>query len=222
MTEVESVKYLDGLNDWTKLTSSKYMTDKSRNRRELHAGEIEYAKEVAGLRSKAEAAVMKCERLQEEVEEWEKKVNVAEIKHAKEITSLQNEALAVNVKFEGLQDVIDGLISDRIQVMMSMKHGEGFNGHRRSTLVDPSISINMQSPEKWIRGLSALPTNHPRIFGNTDLTELPCYDGTQVIVKLLNEVFLFCTSRMLNHQVLLSYLQGLLIFSEGMKIPVRQ
>jgi hypothetical protein len=106
--------------------------------------------------------------------------------------------------------------------MMSMKHGEGLNGHRTGTLVDPSISINMQSPEEWIRGLSALPTNHPRIFGNTDLTELPCYDGTQVIVKLLNEVFLFCTWRMLNHQVLLSFLQGLLICSEGMKIRVRQ
>jgi hypothetical protein len=87
--------------------------------------------------------------------------------------------------------------------------------------IDPTLEMNILASEIYLQGLNALPNNHARNGITTDLSKLPVFDGTQVIVTLMNQVFDFCTARMLNHQSLLSLVQGLQIFTEGMKVRIR-
>ena len=87
--------------------------------------------------------------------------------------------------------------------------------------IDPTLEMNILPSEIYLQGLNALPNNHARNGITTDLSKLPVFDGTQVIVTLMNQVFDFCTARMLNHQSLLSLVQGLQIFTEGMKVRIR-
>jgi hypothetical protein len=94
-------------------------------------------------------------------------------------------------------------------------------GVARRRGVDPTLVMNIQPEEIWLAGLNSLPNNYSRSGIATDLSALPVYDGSQVIVALLNDVFDFCISRMLNHSSLLSLIQGQQIFSPGMKVQIR-
>ena len=92
----------------------------------------------------------------------------------------------------------------------------------RKKAQDASLLMNIKSDEVYLQGLNALPNNLPRPGNSSDLAKLPVFDDSLVIVTVLNQVFDFCTARMFNHQQLLSIVQGLLIFSEGAKIIIRE
>ena len=58
--------------------------------------------------------------------------------------------------------------------------------------IDPTLEMNILPSEIYLQGLNALPNNHARNGITTDLSKLPVFDGTQVIVTMMNQVFDFC------------------------------
>ena len=86
---------------------------------------------------------------------------------------------------------------------------------------DVTLLLHQPGDGPHMSGLNQLPSNHSNTKAVTDLNALSKFTGMNVIVEVLNEVFDFCIARMINHQSLLSLIQGLHMFSEGMKDRVR-
>lgn len=82
---------------------------------------------------------------------------------------------------------------------------------------DITLCLHQPGDGPHMCGLNQLPSNHPNTKAVTDLDALSKFTGMNIIATVLNEVFDFCIARMINHQSLLSLIQGLQMFSEGMK-----